>query len=463
MNYTLIPLLATLKKQEWKPLSRYILMHHSADSQIFQLFQYLESNKYNLQPLQEVEKWRSTVFPDSTIKSFTKLLSKLFLLTEDWLVQFYLLNNDMQKELMLNKIYNDRGLYNLADHKANKLQSRTSGFSQLSSQRISINAQLLHQQCYSDNPIKYKRGSTLQKDLFHQFLIDYKIQALIYLCEAHNWGRINNLDFNEEIRMFNKTIDLLPENELSITLEELLKVITALDLKAYLSLRQKLYDGRFEVPSELHTLVTIYLISFSIHLWRKGIYMDAEEHALLIEYGMTSGVLFSSGKIPATRFLNLLSTLGKLKTFEWNKEFIERWIDKVETKSLDSMLAFAQALNAFNFHKYELIEPLLRGIEFENYTEKIRALGLEMISLYIDRKDNYYILRNFIANYKRTLKRAADKMSAYNVKANLNLVKVIELLVQKDFLRLTIKMEKYDNIAYRTWITEEVNKRQSTA
>jgi hypothetical protein len=66
MNYTLILIFVTLKKQQWNPLSRYIHMHHSADSQIFQLYQYLESNKNNLETLQEVEKWRLTLFSDST-------------------------------------------------------------------------------------------------------------------------------------------------------------------------------------------------------------------------------------------------------------------------------------------------------------------------------------------------------------------------------------------------------------
>lgn len=152
----------------------------------------------------------------------------------------------------------------------------------------------------------------------------------------------------------------------------------------------------------------------------------------------------------------MIATLGKLKSFDWTQEFIERWYQNVETENLIYTKSLAEALNAFGFQKYELIIPLIRGIEFQDFIEKLRALGLEVIALYIDRKDNYNLLRNNISNFKRTLKRNEGKLSTPTIKSYVNFLKVLELLIQRDFRKITIHLEKYDALIYRGWLFTQV-------
>ena len=287
-------------------------------------------------------------------------------------------------------------------------------------------------------------------------LANIKLKGLIYELELHNWGLLKQIDYSYHLDILHSVNEKLPDSALSEILLDLAKVVSQLDLEAFLKVKALLLNDTFEKNSELHTLITMYLINAGIKLWENGKYTNAQESARLIEYGLRSEVLMKSGKIPWRRFFNLIATLGKLKSFDWTQEFIERWYQNVETENLIYTKSLAEALNAFGFQKYELIIPLIRGIEFQDFIEKLRALGLEVIALYIDRKDNYNLLRNNISNFKRTLKRNEGKLSTPTIKSYVNFLKVLELLIQRDFRKITIHLEKYDALIYRGWLFTQV-------
>lgn len=119
-----------------------------------------------------------------------------------------------------------------------------------------------------------------------------------------------------------------------------------------------------------------------------------------------------------------------------------------------------KAQNAFLHERYEKIISHIRGIEYEYFNHKERALKIELITIYMDRKNNYSLLRSFIHNYKRTLKRNNDQLDVNNYPSNYNFVNVIEEVVHIVFRRITVKLEKYEFLACRTWLKGEVERRK---
>ena len=456
MKNSFLSIVSIIQAKEWKELKKFILMDHGEETDLVKLFNKYESYKNKLASIPGTEKLIAQYFPAMTKKGFLNLNSRLFQVTEDWFAFRQLSNNVDQKEILLNKTYNDNGLYKLADQKANKLIKKWENAAQLSSINDTYKSQLLHQQYYSDNPIKYAKDSTLLEELVISQLANIKLKGLIYELELHNWGLLKQIDYSYHLDILHSVNEKLPDSALSEILLDLAKVVSQLDLEAFLKVKALLLNDTFEKNSELHTLITMYLINAGIKLWENGKYTNAQESARLIEYGLRSEVLMKSGKIPWRRFFNLIATLGKLKSFDWTQEFIERWYQNVETENLIYTKSLAEALNAFGFQKYELIIPLIRGIEFQDFIEKLRALGLEVIALYIDRKDNYNLLRNNISNFKRTLKRNEGKLSTPTIKSYVNFLKVLELLIQRDFRKITIHLEKYDALIYRGWLFTQV-------
>ena len=442
--------------QQWKSFQKLIASHHSKEGDVYKIFEYYKGNKDQLHKLPPIDKIREKKFAHIKHKRFLNLLSVLNGHTEDFLVLDYMKSNELKKNILLNKIYNDNGLFTKADQKARKIQKLTENQEKLSLVKHQILAKIFHQQYYSDNPTKYKNGTALLENLVSHEMIKAKTQLLLYKCELHNWGRMKQYDYSDQIEAIHQLSQAIPPSILSRYLEKLEQLIVSPDLENYMFLRSALYDEKFQQPSDLHTIFTMYLLNASIKLWHKNIYKDAEANAILFEYALNSGVLMYNGKIPVIRFHNLIATLGSLKSFKWTHEFILRWKEKLAGKSIRSTANLAHAQNAFIYEKYDHIIPLIRGMEFEHFNQKVTALGLELIVLFIERRENYGLLRNFIDNFKRTLKRNKTEISENMFKSHTNLIKVIELLVKRDFTRVTIHLGKYDFLIYRSWLQKQI-------
>lgn len=455
-NFKIIPLLADLSNSEAKRCEKFLLQYYTADSQVISLMKNIREHVSSI-PISEISSTlHQSHYSHLSGPAYNKLLSKLFVTTEQWLVADYISNDNYIRDLMLHRAYNERGLFKHATYQANKIKRNIDAEEKKSLKKQHAAYQILHQEYYSDHPAKYTSQTDLFKDLMISHLAYTKSILLQYLCEAENWGRIKNNDYSYEKHIIQSMISLLPESPEAKALEQLHQLLSHQDLEMFYDLKNRLFSGAFAESEELHTLTSIYLINICLMMRRKGVIQDPNEHVDLIEYGLKTKTLYSSGKIPLTRFYNLITTIGQLKGYDWADNFIHRWIDQVETKSKDGSLKLAKAINSFNCKRYHEIRPLLLGKEFESQFEKNRALSLELIGIYSERNGQYDVLRNFISNYKRMLKRNKEKMSYNAYKSFYNLIKVVELLVQRDFRKVTIHIDKYDHLAFRTWCKEMV-------
>ena len=217
-----------------------------------------------------------------------------------------------------------------------------------------------------------------------------------------------------------------------------------------------MYSDRLNRGSELYVVASLYMITFSIRLWNANKIKDPQLVLDVYDFGLESGVLLSTGKIPFVRFINLVTALGYIKTTDTTYEFVDKWVHLVDSESQEAIHALSYAHLKLIQGKYEELMPLLLGQRYETETGRMRSSSLELIGLYIERKNNYGLLANRLNNFKRVLKTFSSKKSNEAYRVYLNFTKVLDLLIKRDFIKLTIDIEKYSPITYKKWLLTEI-------
>jgi len=160
-NPKFIQALSSFSKSDWLSFKKYLLFKVNEDSEHFKLFTLIQKRKDDLPNKEELDTMRTKYFKGKSVKIFSNMLSQLHQYCEEWLVDDQLYKDKYLPDLILLKAQNRRGLFNLADQTAKKLEKKLLSASKLDLAKSSALAELYHQQFYSDNPIKYRRGTEL--------------------------------------------------------------------------------------------------------------------------------------------------------------------------------------------------------------------------------------------------------------------------------------------------------------
>lgn len=455
-NPKLIDGLKMLEKEEWISFRKYILMYCTKTSDTYRLLDYIYSVRSKLGDVVELEVIKKPIFQKMTVKSFSNLMSRIFIWFEEWIVWYENKKDTIACDIQLVKIYNRKGVFNLADKIYTKVEKSITSNDQLSLRKHKDLYLLHHNHYFSDNPVKYKRKEEILESLISYFTFQFKEQALLYISELHNWGNIQNHDFTKEIVLLAQICSLVSDTENGEVPELIIEMVSKLDPMAFLKLRDIIYSNRINPASELYIIASLYMITFSLRLWNANKITDPMLVMGVYDFGLQSGVLLNTGKLPFIRFINLVTTLGYIKTSEKTYAFIDKWKHLVSGESEKAIHALGYAQLKFFEERFDDIIPLLLGVKYETVEGKLRSSALELVGLYYDRKNNYSILTNRIQNFKRVLKTYGKKSSNLSYSSFLNFTKVIELLVKRDFIKLTINIENYTPIIYKNWMIREI-------
>jgi len=383
-------------------------------------------------------------------------MSRVFLWFEEWLLWYENRKDKVTSSVELIKIYNRRGVFSLADKKYTYVEKQL-----LEADHISLSThrhwyQMHFNHYFSDNPVKYERKEEILKSLTTYFLLQFKEQALLYIAELHNWSEIQSYDYTNQIKVLSQMVDLVPDTRSSKVLSLVVRLVRDMDRSAFMQLKDMVLGDQLQEDSELHIIASLYMITFSLRLWNKNKISDPQLIFDVYDYGIASGVLLKTGKIPFIRFINLVSTLGFIKTASSTYAFVDRWKHLVGEESQEAITALAYAELRFYEGKLDDIIPLLIGKKFATEWGRLRASSLELVGLYADRKNNYALLVNRIKNFKRVLRTFGHKRSNLSYRSFYNFTKVLDLLVKREFIKVTIHLEKYSPIIFKQWLEKEL-------
>ena len=452
----LIEGLLMLEKEEWISFRKYILMYCTKFSDNYRLLDYLFSVRNTLGEWKEIESIKSPFFEKMSDKSFLNLMSRIFIWFEEWLVWYENKKEKNANDIQLVKIYNQRGVFDLADKTYRRVEQKLLDKKQLDLRKHRDLFLLHHNHYFCDNPVKYKRHGEILESLMSYFFLQLKEQAFVYVSELHNWGLIQNHDYSKEIEMISQLGVMIDDSQVSKVIELIIQMVSKLDDEAFLELRDVIYSKQIDPNSEFYIIAAFYMVHFSMKLWNSNVIKDSQLVLDAQEFGLESGVLLKSGKIPFVRFMNLISALGYIKTSEKMYAFIDKWKHVVGGESEESIQALGYAQLKFIEEKLDDIIPLLIGKKYETPWGKMQSALLELIGLYNDRINNYHLLMNRLNNYKRVLRTYGKRRSKLEYLSLLNFSKVLDLLIKRDFMKLTIKVENYSPIIYKNWVVKEL-------
>lgn len=458
-GHKIFEILTHLDSEEFRVFKNYVVAFTNSGSDLSELISYLFANKKMLKSENVSGQLKDHLFPSQTQKNYSNLISKLYLLFQDWIVSYDLNNSKYDKELALVKSFNRRGIYSEADRIAKKLELKIDSNLKYEIDQSRINFLLKDYQYFSDNPIKYREGSSILESVTVSFNNYYREQTHLYNAEMFNWGRIRKYDYSEIIDSNLKRVDGISHSKVSKVTEALQNLMDNYDTQAFEYITDILLDNQLEEGTNLHAMSCAYAIAACLYLIRNKSINDLELLVKLYEYGLESKGIIKEGKLPITRFHNIVASIAVVNTYSTVDDFIEKWISMVNAKYPKSTLQIAKAQNCFYHKKYAEIINYTRFSKFEDIVQKIRALRYELISLY--EGGDYDMLYNSLSNFLRMLKRNKNSIVKLNYEICINFHKILNMLMRNDKESVSLMLKMDEPLIYRSWIESKIKDRMN--
>ncbi|HLO53313.1 MAG TPA: hypothetical protein VK169_03440 [Saprospiraceae bacterium] len=449
-----VQLLTSFDKDEWPSFKKYVLSQYTENSDTYRIFKWLQDRKNELSEMDDVYILASKQFKGMTSKVFLNHLSLLYQLVERWLVNEQLSYENTTFKLLLHRNLQRRGMYHIADQLSNQLQKDLTNHKELSA--LWAKKEILHQEYYSFNPIKYQKGAVVLSQLLNA-TYDYMYHLLsVYQVELVNFGKNQKHDYRVEEEKSLQLIQLLQKSENQLFFDKMYLFIK-LDKTEYLEdLKNDLTNGIWPKGSLEEVVSTLYLIRKTTELYERGSLLPTVEIITeLFAFSMKQGVYAEHGKLAPVTFRNIVGQLSRYQSFAFTKDFIDEWYVQVSSAFVESTRDVSHAMNCLKHEKYSEIFYYTRMKHFADDTEKALALSLHLIACFMNRKQDYDLYATTLHNYVSYLNRHKTTFSTKFYKGLLNTVKIIKKMDHGYDVDLSL----YDTIFYREWCEKMVKKK----
>ena len=445
-----------LEFKQVNALRKYLLSRMGEQSDLFTAFEMIVATKANRSLCDSVEILRRDYFPESSVKTVSNNCSTLFLLTEDW-IAIEQLNKEMySKDLLLQRWYNDNGIYHIADQVHRKVLKSTETEVQLDMMLPKAKAETLYEHLFSSNPAKYDVKSGEYDTMIDAFLEFTFLQNFLFLIELVNRAEVANLEVKKRKVFLEKMLKLMPKTELTSILQLVYDMIAFDDVEAFQALRKILQKDRLLEGSKLHFYVTTYVVKRSMKFWSMGKLSDSKIIFQLASYGLNHGIYFTNGKLPTATFHNLVAQLCQAASYNQMITFVNKWIDMVHTENLDATRGLSIAQVAFYNNRFNDIYLHTWRRDFEEFNQRNLAQSLHLIATFMNRKSDHDTYRHTLLLSQYFIKRNRSKMSAHLYTSYTNLYKFMKAYEAKRYS--AIDLDKLSPLLYRSWCERMMKK-----
>ncbi len=244
--------------------------------------------------------------------------------------------------------------------------------------------------------------------------------------------------------------------------------------QAYQKLKNLLQESATSIHqadlSELYNFASNYCVR-RINIGDK---IYEQELLNIYKQAVESGSLLKEGKIDSWVYKNI-ATLGcHLKDYEWTKNFIEDYKEKISDKNKENVYKYSLAYYYLSTKNHKEAQSLLQEVEF---TETQYHLGgnLLLIRTYYE-QENYDSLSSLLESMRIYIMRS-KRMNANEKKGYKNFIRYAKKMVQltieapymtnveleKKLLELVIKLRATENIYAQSWIISKCEEMQRKA
>ena len=448
----IVVLIDHLEANQAQDLRKYLLTKTYADSDIFKVYEYLASSVKKKEEQKSPEYIHEKLFPKSTKKTIANYLSLLYNWAEEWMALETVKQEEYTLEHLAQRWLNKNGLYHLADQTYNRIEKGIAEEDRVDLHRSKIKALSSFDQLFSNNPARENLSHEKYVEMAGSFRQYMKAKLLLINAELHNWGDINNYNFNKCILENARLIDTIETDETSHILELLLSMIRDNHVPAFMELKDILLSSRLVQGTRMFLIIGRYMQRVSMRLWSMGLIKDPKIMHDLLDFGMKSGIYFTNDRLPSAVFHNLVVQQCQISDYEETVKFIEKWMPSVVTEDTDATQALAMAQCCFYHKRYAEIHLYTGRHVFPTFNQKNLAQGLHLIAAFENRDCERHIYETALSSSQNFLKRNQQRMSKHLFDSYKNLLTFIKTVDANN--GQIPNPEQISPLLYRRWCME---------
>ena len=397
-------------------------------------------------------------------KTFLNALSNLYKALTNFLLQERILEDSVEKDLLLMDILHKKGQFNEVNQII-KLRTAKIDHAKIANIWHPLQRMQLTHFAYFNHNYEEKIDNHSSQFLHLMTNLDafYTSFKLFYSCEMMN--RMHIIPENYEISLLLEVqAQLKPRVETTyplvtfyahcLALSQQRTAETCISLQAYLKTKTTILSKSDQL------MAYILVANFMILQIREG---KEKYRAQLFDWyktGFEAEVFIFAGTLDNLLFNNVVQNACHQKAFDWANHFIDQYSPLLTTANRDNLVRLCKANLYFAQAEYEKTIDALNKVTFTNVTYALRANGL-LLRAYFELKENKKLILDFCRNFKAFLKN--DQPFGKATLANYHtLIKYIRLLLrergQLSQQELKQELALEDGQLFKPWLLKHITK-----
>ena len=445
-NTKLFNLVNSFNVNDWNKCFKFLRARKS-DSKEIRLFNLLRNNQKKLESDRfSIDNLKnSTVLGYNSKKNVQNIMSRLSLMIEDYMITESFREDEIEREYRLFKCYNDRGLFKLANYKADALINKWKNGSNVDKVYFEYILKILHNQYFSNNPIKRD-----QNDLI------VKLNQSLFTLNEVNMGLYK---YAAKHAIFEKTISEVELLNIQVERNRL--------NDSYFGILNRLNDGeKFDPHSSFNYLYNELIKNNDINNELKAIMFshcekflfksirqvknseDGSKLLYLYEYGVGNKILTYKDKIATIKFQNIIQLACYLKEFDWVESFQLKYGQLLAKEHIHESEVMTSVKLYFGRLKYDELIDIILFNELKFFPFKLQCRWF-LISTYFITFDILDFFESQLSNFTQFVYYNQSKLSVSNFEGSLNLAKIFRAYISKPDFSLNEEVSKYENIVFK--------------
>ncbi len=452
----IIKILESFEEQEWRACHKYLKYCNKKESKGLLLFESIFRNRHDLTSDKLSAQYvKRKILTELSDRAFLNLLSDLVKDIESFMVHHYMNSplGRLEHKSTLTKIYKSKGLYTFFERTWKEVNNELESNPKISLFHNLRKLEMNHTMYFSDVSVKDTKPVHFLLEAEKSRIQFSEDLGAFYKTEFANLKAIKNI--NESLT---KESDKVILSEL---IENLNSLISTNSQKSFDHLVNSLFTKKNEISKDLKKAIIIRLINYCIENIRRGDQSKKEIMAELTMFGLQEGIYFQNNRLTENTFLNIIDSLSNSNIEINHVEFINQWINKVNSEDHISVKNMALAMWLFAKDQYGKALEVLSSQEMHlnRPNLSLRARWITLCSLCSSQEDyleKNEILRSSISFFNRS----KSKMNNSTYEASLNLVRIVKVIWEgANSVQIENKISECEFLVMRTWIDKIVNRK----
>lgn len=464
LNTKLFKLLRDFSPEEMKAVRGYLLSKHNSSSKLFQLFKYIDNKHPDFEKNKNKlikEKIYKIVFGKEVFnrKKMDELRSRLLKAVESFLIADEVEQDDLLRDVLLNKVLGKRGLDNLFRTHNSNIQKKIHKNKTLEQAHYHALFRLSNDLTFHrDTPkidVEYNKMLVRTESYLDMYYVLHKLKII---CERTTLGSIVQTDDISDLLIidFEKVISKIPYSDLVDLYLQIIEMYERNDTVIYDELKEKITNKNFVISNENRYNLIIFLINFCNIKYKEDKDKYINELFYLYSFAEKNKLLIEDGYISESNYLNVVKIAIAAKQFDDAKKLIKS-ADQLKPEYKENGHALAAAIFHFAEKDYAITQSLLQEVKWKDTNYKLTARCL-LVRTYYELTE-YELLKNDVKNSRKFIR---DTTLSEGVKAaNLNFLNFVAELIkqqQKSTSEIEVLLRLLEQpIVYGDWCRQKLD------